>query len=164
MRCAGSRTCDRGSPVQHQISSSGGQQLGEACLHRSSQSSAGGEAVEAVEVADRGDGIELLGDPLQRMHSAYAENRLLIHCSPRRDGETVRAATYARLSDDGLSIPDQLASSRKYAEDRGWQVVDDFVDRHKSAFRKVEREGFEALLAALTPGRSTRSSRGTKIV
>jgi site-specific DNA recombinase len=76
----------------------------------------------------------------------------------------VRAATYARLSDDGLSVPDQLASSRKYAEDRGWQVVDDFVDRHKSAFRKVEREGFEALLAALTPGRSTRSSRGTKIV
>jgi DNA invertase Pin-like site-specific DNA recombinase len=57
-----------------------------------------------------------------------------------------------------------LASSRKYAEDRGWQVVDEFVDQHKSAFRKVERKGFEALLAAAEPGRSTRSSRGTKIV
>jgi site-specific DNA recombinase len=60
----------------------------------------------------------------------------------------VRAAIYARLSDDGLSIPDQLASSRKYAEDRGWQVVGEFEDKHTSAFRKVEREGFEALLAA----------------
>jgi hypothetical protein len=46
----------------------------------------------------------------------------------------VRAATYARLSDDGLSIPDQLASSRKYAEDRGWQVLGEFVDEHKSTF------------------------------
>ena len=67
----------------------------------------------------------------------------------------MRAATYARLSDDGLSIPDQLASARKYAEDRGWQVVDEFefVDKHKSAFRKVEREGFEALLAAADAGK-----------
>ena len=58
----------------------------------------------------------------------------------------MRAAIYARLSDDGPSVPDQLASSRKYAEDRGWQVVGEFVDEHKSAFRKVERKGFEALL------------------
>ena len=65
----------------------------------------------------------------------------------------MRAATYARLSDDGLSIPDQLASSRKYAEDRGWQVVDEFVDKHTSAFRKVERKGFEALLAAADAGK-----------
>ena len=65
----------------------------------------------------------------------------------------MRAATYARLSDDGLSIPDQLASSRKYAEDRGWQVVSEFVDEHKSAFRKVERKGFEALLAAADAGK-----------
>ena len=65
----------------------------------------------------------------------------------------MRAAIYARLSDDGLSIPDQLASSRKYAEDRGWQVVDEFVDQHKSAFRKVERKGFEALLAAADAGK-----------
>jgi Resolvase, N terminal domain len=65
----------------------------------------------------------------------------------------VRAATYARLSDDGLSIPDQLASARKYAEDRGWQVVGEFVDKHRSAFRKVEREGFEALLSAADAGK-----------
>ena len=65
----------------------------------------------------------------------------------------MRAATYARLSDDGLSIPDQLASSRKYAEDRGWHVVGEFVDKHKSAFRKVERKGFEALLTAADAGK-----------
>jgi DNA invertase Pin-like site-specific DNA recombinase len=41
----------------------------------------------------------------------------------------------------------------KYAEDRGWQVVGDFVDKHKSAFRKVEREGSEALLAATDAGK-----------
>jgi site-specific DNA recombinase len=65
----------------------------------------------------------------------------------------MRAAIYARLSDDGLSIPDQLASSRKYAEDRGWQVVGEFVDEHKSAFSRVERKGFEALLTAADAGK-----------
>ena len=73
------------------------------------------------------------------------------------------AATYARLSDDGLSIPDQLASSRKYAEDRGWQVAGEFVDEHKSAFRKVGARDLRLCSQRLTPGRSTRSSRGTKI-
>jgi hypothetical protein len=67
------------SPVQHKISSSGGQQLGEACLRVAPQFGRGGEAVEAVEVADRGDGIELLGDPLQRIHSAYVESQFVTH-------------------------------------------------------------------------------------
>jgi hypothetical protein len=58
----------RGSPAHHEISSGGRQQLGGACLRVAPQFGRGGEAVE---VADRGDGIELLGDPLQRMHSAY---------------------------------------------------------------------------------------------
>jgi hypothetical protein len=90
-----------------------------------------------------------------RQHTAYAEDRFLIHWSQSlgKGGWAVRAAIYARLSDDGLSIPDQLASSRKYAEDRGWQVVDEFVDKHKSAFRKVERERFEALLSAADAGK-----------
>jgi len=49
--------------------------------------------------------------------------------------------------------PDQLASSRKYAEDRVRQVVGEFVDQDKSAFRKVDRKGFEALLAAVDAGK-----------
>jgi site-specific DNA recombinase len=65
----------------------------------------------------------------------------------------MRAATYARLSDDGLSIPDQQKSARKYAEDRGWQVVAEFKDEHRSAFRKIEREEFEALLRAASDGK-----------
>ena len=53
----------------------------------------------------------------------------------------------------------------KYAEDRGWQVVGDFVDKHKSAFRKVEREGFEALLpAAADAGKIDAIITDTKIV
>jgi site-specific DNA recombinase len=64
----------------------------------------------------------------------------------------MRAATYARLSDDGSSIPDQLAKARKFAEDRDWQVVAEFEDDHTSAFRMVERKGFDALLAAAEAG------------
>jgi site-specific DNA recombinase len=65
----------------------------------------------------------------------------------------MRAATYARLSDDGLRIPDQQKTARKYAEDRGWQVVAEFKDEHRSAFRKIEREEFEALLRAASDGK-----------
>jgi site-specific DNA recombinase len=65
----------------------------------------------------------------------------------------MRAATYAQLSDAGLSIPDQQKTARKYAEDRGWQVVAEFKDKHRSAFRKVEREEFEALLEAASDGK-----------
>jgi DNA invertase Pin-like site-specific DNA recombinase len=67
----------------------------------------------------------------------------------------MRAATYARLSDDGLSIPDQQCECRRYAQDRSWEVVGEFKDESRSAFRKVEREGFEALLAAANAGKST---------
>jgi site-specific DNA recombinase len=65
----------------------------------------------------------------------------------------MRAATYARLSDAGLSIPDQQKTARKYAEDRGWQVVAEFKDKHRSAFRKIERKDFEALLEAASDGK-----------
>jgi DNA invertase Pin-like site-specific DNA recombinase len=64
----------------------------------------------------------------------------------------MRAATYARLSDDDSSIPDQQAKARKFAEDRDWQVVGEFKDDHASAFRVVERKGFDALLAAAEAG------------
>jgi site-specific DNA recombinase len=65
----------------------------------------------------------------------------------------MRAATYARLSDDGLSIPDQQCECRRYAQDRSWEVVGEFKEESRSAFRKVEREGFEALLAAANAGK-----------
>jgi site-specific DNA recombinase len=68
------------------------------------------------------------------------------------EDQIMRAATFARLSDDGMSIPDQQKTARKYAEDRGWQVVAEFKDKHRSAFRKVERKGFEALLEAASDG------------
>jgi len=64
----------------------------------------------------------------------------------------MRAATYARLSDGGLSIPDQEKTARKYAEDRGWQVVAEFKAEHSSAVRKIERKDFEALLQAASDG------------
>ena len=58
----------------------------------------------------------------------------------------MRAATYARLSD-------QQTQCRRYAEDRGWQVVAEFADKGKSAFKtNVERRGFEALLGAAVSG------------
>jgi DNA invertase Pin-like site-specific DNA recombinase len=69
------------------------------------------------------------------------------------EDQTMRAATDARLSDDGLSIPDQQKTARKYAEDRGWRVVAEFKDEHRSAFRKSEREKFEALLRAASDGK-----------
>ena len=65
----------------------------------------------------------------------------------------MRAATYARLSDEGLSIPDQQKTARKYAEDHGWRVVAEFKDEHRSAFKMIERKGFEALLQAASDGK-----------
>ena len=42
---------------------------------------------------------------------------------------------------------------RRHHQTRGWQVVDGVVDKHKSAFKKVERKRFEALLAAADAGK-----------
>jgi site-specific DNA recombinase len=49
--------------------------------------------------------------------------------------------------------PDQQKTARKYAEDRGWRVVAEFKDEHMSAFRKIERKDFEALLQAASDGK-----------
>jgi site-specific DNA recombinase len=69
-------------------------------------------------------------------------------------GSTKRVVTADwRSTGTAPQHPDQLANSRKYAEDRGRQVVGEFVDQDKSAFRKVDRKGFEALLAAVDAGK-----------
>lgn len=64
-----------------------------------------------------------------------------------------RAAIYARISkdDDGTSeAPErQLADCRALAAARGWTVVAEHVDSDLSAFRAVERPGFEQMLADL---------------
>ncbi len=64
----------------------------------------------------------------------------------------MRAATYTRLSDDGQSIPDQQQGCRNYASDRSWEIVGEFKDEGRSAFRNVERRGFDALLAKIDSG------------
>jgi site-specific DNA recombinase len=46
----------------------------------------------------------------------------------------------------------QCVKARKFAEDRNWQVVAEFKDDHTSAFRMVDRKGFDALLAAAEAG------------
>ena len=51
---------------------------------------------------------------------------------------TKRVAVYARVSttrqaENDISLPDQLAHARRYCEQRGWQVVREFVDAGASA-------------------------------
>jgi len=62
-----------------------------------------------------------------------------------------RCVLYARLSvtkEESVSISRQLASCRRYAEARGWEVVGEFVDDGVSATanRPEERRGWTALL------------------
>lgn len=64
-----------------------------------------------------------------------------------------RCVLYARLSvtkEESVSINRQLASARKYAEGRGWEVVGQFIDDGVSATanRPEDRKGWTALLAA----------------
>ena len=64
-----------------------------------------------------------------------------------------RCVLYARLSvtkEESVSIERQLASCRRYAEARGWEVVGEFVDDGVSATanRPEDRKGWKALLAA----------------
>ncbi len=64
-----------------------------------------------------------------------------------------RCVLYARLSvtkEESVSIDRQLASCRKYAEGRGWEVVGEFVDDGVSATanRPEDRRGWGELLDA----------------
>lgn len=68
----------------------------------------------------------------------------------------MRAAVYVRISrnPDGTSEAPtrQLEDCRRYVETRGWTLAETFVDDDVSAFRRVRRPGFDALIAAIKAG------------
>ena len=68
----------------------------------------------------------------------------------------VRAAPYARVSTDeqveGYSIEGQLDSMRKYASDRGWQIIEEYVDAGFSA-RTDNRPAFKRMIADAKQGK-----------
>ena len=69
----------------------------------------------------------------------------------------VRVAVYARVSldrdGDARTIERQLDSCRQYVENRGHEVVVEFVDRNASAYnRRVERPQFERMRTGLRNG------------
>jgi len=68
-----------------------------------------------------------------------------------------RAIIYARLSRDRdgtqTATARQVADCRKYADAKGWQVVEVYGDSDLSAYSsKVTRPGFESVLAAVEDG------------
>lgn len=59
------------------------------------------------------------------------------------DGKPVKVALYARLSKadgDSVSIKSQLETCRRYAAERGWEVVGEFDDDGVSIFERQPRE------------------------
>lgn len=71
----------------------------------------------------------------------------------------VRAAVYARLSeiDDpenaAANLEQQAALGRKFAEGRGWEIVETYIEPGKSAFHDERRKVFPALLADIEAGK-----------
>ena len=68
-----------------------------------------------------------------------------------------RAALYARISsDDGtaLGVGRQLEDCRKLAAEKGWTVVETFIDNDVSASNGKARPEYGRLLQALTDGRA----------
>ena len=68
-----------------------------------------------------------------------------------KNNSQVRVALYARVSSERqaekeLSIPAQLKALKKYALDRGWDVVAEFVDEAESA-RSANRPAFKDMIA-----------------
>jgi site-specific DNA recombinase len=64
---------------------------------------------------------------------------------------TTRAAIYARISQDGTGqeqgVQRQLDDCRKFAEDRGWEVLAEYSDNDISAFKGQTRPGYDNLMA-----------------
>jgi site-specific DNA recombinase len=64
----------------------------------------------------------------------------------------MKAAIYARVSSEkqaekDLSIPAQLKALRKYALDRGWEIVHEYIDEAESA-KSANRPAFQEMIAA----------------
>jgi DNA invertase Pin-like site-specific DNA recombinase len=64
----------------------------------------------------------------------------------------VKVALYARVSTDGQDPEVQLMALRAHAAQRGWQVVEEFVDRGVSGARE-RRPALDRLLKAAWAGR-----------
>lgn len=69
---------------------------------------------------------------------------------------TVRAAIYARISEDPLGsesgVARQIEDCQNLAAMRGWKVVETFTDNDISALRGKARPGYEKLMAAVKRG------------
>ena len=70
----------------------------------------------------------------------------------------VRAAVYLRISldrnMDGLAIDRQREACLRIAKDRGWQVVEEYVDQSKSATDKTKkRPDYDRMVADFQAGR-----------
>ena len=67
-----------------------------------------------------------------------------------------RVGIYARISSDregdGLAISRQLADCERLAEERGWRVVERYVDQDVSAYRSRIRPAYRRLLDDLRTG------------
>ena len=67
-----------------------------------------------------------------------------------------RAGIYARISSDreadGLAIGRQLEDCERLAEERGWRVVERYIDQDVSAYRGRVRPAYRRLLGDLRTG------------
>lgn len=88
----------------------------------------------------------------------------VITYTPQEAVMTKKALVYARLSElaqledgspDLSNTDEQITEGIKYAEARGYEVVETFRDDGISAYRKADRKGFEALLDALRAGKGS---------
>ena len=72
------------------------------------------------------------------------------------EGERVRAALYARISEDqtgqAAGVARQLEDARALAEARGWEIVGEYADNDISALTGKHRPGYSALMAAVAAG------------
>jgi DNA invertase Pin-like site-specific DNA recombinase len=65
------------------------------------------------------------------------------------------AALYVRISESDqsrFSIDAQLAACRKHAKQQGWRVVQEYVERGRSA-KNTDRPEFQAMIAAAKAGK-----------
>ena len=76
----------------------------------------------------------------------------VLECHPR----WCRAGIYARISSDregdGLAVGRQLEDCRALAGQRGWRVVEQYVDQDLSAYSGKTRPGYRRLLADIGAG------------
>jgi hypothetical protein len=62
-----------------------------------------------------------------------------------KDGRATRAAIYGRVSTDGQTVGNQLRELRMVAEQNGWQIVEEFIDKGISGAKGREhRPAFDA--------------------